>query len=453
MGTGVVIQAELVNGALTEEQIVSLVTTHRAKRFTDNMRYYRGENPTISDRVLPVVNAPNHKLPVSYARKIIRTVVGYMYKPGLVTYNVDDEAYLDLLMSVFKANNEDTKTSAMGRQASIQGVGYELHYVAGDRTPRFAKVPATDMTVVHSWDIEPEMLAALRFFRRTNDGTDIEVYYSDRVDMFFLPDRANYKDAKLQAKGTEAHEYEAVPVVVFENNEEQVGDFEPVRSLIDAYDILLSDSMNEFDRFAWAYLILKNVKTPEGEEDKVKFRKIIELFDEGEASFLQKDIPSDYIRFMSEWIRKEIHKQTHVPDFTDSTLGTEMTGAAIDRLFYDFEFVAADKEDRFRDGLKRRIKLVNAILRKTQGIVEADDVEIMMGRNKPQMLSELGQTGQFYLGRVSDQTWLENFAPFVENAEEELDSMAGESNPFRGDNGDAGPTDEQEPDREETPTD
>lgn len=447
------IQTELTNGALTDEQIVKYVTEHKTKVFRDNLRYYTGDNPAIRDRVIPVVNAPKHQLPVSYARKIVKTVVGYMYKPGLITYNVDDQTYSDALDIVWRMNNENTKTSAMGRQASIQGVGYELHYTAGGANPYFAKVPAANIIDVYDYAIEPELIAAIWHRRQVDEGESVDVFYADRVERYLLLDRATGGN-RLEFLGDEPHEYEEVPLVVFENNEEHLGDFEPVKSLIDAYDLLLSDSMNEFDRFAWAYLILKNVAMSDQDSKEVKHRKIIELLDDGEARFLQKDIPSDYIRFMSEWIRKEIHKQTHVPDFTDTTMGTEMTGAAIDRLFYDFEFIAADKEDRFRDALKDRIRLVNVILRKgtrvsiPEGI--EDDVEIVMDRNKPEMLSELGQTALLYRGFVTDKTLLKNFAPFVKDVEEELQAREEERSPYRSPiDANQEPGREQEADREE----
>ena len=422
------IQIDMQNGALSGEQIRDLVTSHKVRKYADNMRYYNGDNPTIVDRVLPVINAPNYKLPVSYARKIVKTIVGYMFKPGLITYNVDDERYNDLLHDIFYKNNEDTKSSALGRQAAIQGIGFELHYTHGS-FPYFAKIPVTDMIVVYDYAIEPEMIAAIRYFRRREDGLDIEVYYDTRIERWFLPD----KSKSVVKLSEEPHEYDQIPLVVYENNEEWMGDFEPIKPLIDAYDLLLSDSMNEFDRFAWAYLILKNMTSTNQDATEVKYRKIIELFGDGDAKFLQKEIPSEYIRFMSEWIRKEIHKQTHVPDFTDTNLGTQMSGAAIDRMFYDFEFLAADKEDRFRDGLKKRIDLINTIISKTTNVkvVDSADVNILMDRNKPQMLKDMGETAQYYSGMVSQKTLLENFAPFVADPEEEIDRIAEEQSPYR----------------------
>jgi len=47
-----------------------------------------------------------------------------------------------------------------------------------------------------------------------------------------------------------------VPIAIFENNEDQMGDFEKVIDLIDAYDKMESDSLNDFEYFVDAYLAL-----------------------------------------------------------------------------------------------------------------------------------------------------------------------------------------------------
>ena len=54
-----------------------------------------------------------------------------------------------------------------------------------------------------------------------------------------------------------AHFYGDVPVIEVINNNDRTGDFEKVMTLIDAYNNLESDSMNDFDYFSDAYLFLK----------------------------------------------------------------------------------------------------------------------------------------------------------------------------------------------------
>jgi SPP1 family phage portal protein len=420
------IQAELTGEALTNKEIVGFISQFDRVRFQNNLEYNNGKNVTILSRQFKDIKAPHNNTPVSYARKIINTVVGYMYKPGLITYTSENDKYFKVFTeAIFPENNEELKSSDLGRQASIQGVGYELHYTDGT-SPRFSKVAADEMIPVYDYAIEPKLIAAIRHYRRGGEWK-VEVYYVNRIDYFTLKDsdlnKASFAENSLVLNDSKPHLYDGVPLVVFENNEERLGDFEPIRPLIDAYDVLVSDSLNEFDRFAWAYLLLKGMQMDKETADSVKQMRIFQnIPTDGEVAFLTKDVPFQFIDFMTGLVRKEIHKQSHVPDFTEVMTGGPLTGAALDRVLYDFELVAATKEALFKKGLFARIDLINSVLSKQNKLSgERRDINIIMNRNKPTSLLELGDAMQRYNGVVSDKTLLENFAPFVKNAQEEID--------------------------------
>jgi SPP1 family phage portal protein len=158
--------------------------------------------------------------------------------------------------------------------------------------------------------------------------------------------------------------------------------------------------MNEFDRFAFAYLIMKKFglsdlarKKAPGMVDKadstlknVKKKRIFEHLPEGaDISFLTKDIPSEFIRFMAEILRDQIHIQSHVPDFTSEKMAGA-SGIAIQRLLFDFENIASSAEADFDIGLAERIKLITIILTLTgKGIAGGpEDIVITHKRNLPQ---------------------------------------------------------------------
>jgi SPP1 family phage portal protein len=205
----------------------------------------------------------------------------------------------------------------------------------------------------------------------------------------------------------------------------------------------MSDSMNEFDRFAWAYLIFKGYQPPsEMEARDIKRKKIFGVDADGAVQFLTKDINSDFIKFMAEWIRKEIHKQTHVPDFLDAgKTGDSLSGVAIDKLLYDFEFVAATKEALFKDGLYQRIQLINNVMGQGRAVFGLDDspaglVDITFNRNKPSNYIENADLAQKYTGILSQQTIIKEFAPFVDSVDDEMELIAGEQGPDMGYEGD-----------------
>ena len=416
---------------LSIDTIMEILNKYDFERYKSNWSYYLGENQKILTRRVDEQAAPDNKIAVPYARKIITTVTGYMYKPGLITYSSDEDKYIETLQGIFDENNETIKTSEAGKQTSIQGVGYEVHYTQKQGSkimPRFAKLKASEGIPVYNTDIEPELTAFLHPYTY-GDMEYLDVYYADVIAYY----ERRKVDPVYMPVIEEPHIYGQVPIVVYRNNEEELGDFEHVKSLIDAYDVLMSDSMNEFDRFAWAYLIFKGYQPPTAEEAKsIKQRKIFGVDADGAVQFLTKDINHAFIMFMAEWIRKEIHKQTHVPDFLDSgKTGDALSGVAIDKLLYDFEFVAATKEALFKEGLYNRIDLINRVLgqgRANFGLTDsaAGLVEITFTRNKPDMSAQNAETMQKYNGMVSLETLLGKFAPFVTDVQAELERLNAE---------------------------
>ena len=416
---------------LTKEEIVKIIKEYKASdlylNYVDNLRYYTGNNPHIMDRQTPDPNAPDNKIPVSYGRKIINTVTGYMFKAGLINYGSEDEAYLNSLTEVFDANREPIKTEQMGKQTSTQGVGYEFHYVDGmildgqtKAVPKFIKLPVIETIPVYDYSIEPTLTAFIRFYMM-GDEMVVFVYY--KTDWIEYRKKKDGKDMVPVAAGV--HPYGQVPLVVFDNNEEKLGDFDSVTPLIDAYDVLLSDSMNEFDRFAWAYLILKGFTISPENAAAVKAMRIFELKGETDMiSFLTKDINSEFIKFMAEWIRGEIHQQSGIPNLDDTKWGGNASGETVTKFIYMMELFTDPKESYFKEGLYQRIRLITNILEQARKPVgEPFEVDILMTRNKPDNSLEQAMIFEKLDGRLSRKTLIENYAPAVKNADDELDRI------------------------------
>ncbi len=425
------VQKDLAGARLSAKDIETILQEFDFKVFVTNQAYYEGNNAYILSREPPDENAPNNKVPIPYARKIISTVAGYMYKPGLITYSSENEGYLETLKDIFDKNREPIETAQIGIEASIHGVGYELHYtdkvedaeLGPVAIPRFTKIPAERVVPIYDYKVEPELVCVLYHYF-IGETQHVYVYYMDVVQHY----QREAEGKMLTLTEETPHFYGRVPWVMYLNNEERVGDFEPVKPLIDAYDVLMSDSMNEFDRFAWAYLLLKGFSLTDEDAKNIKWKRAFENLDVDDAvQFLTKDINHEFIAFMAEWIRREIHKQSHVPDFLDTISGTAQSGVAISKLLYDFEFIAATKEAYFRDALTDRIRLIDGVLQVRDGKRGLpEEIEIEMHRNKPMDMLENAQAFTAFSGHISEKTLIETFAPFVKDADAELEQLRGE---------------------------
>ena len=414
---------QVTPGVLTNKEIIDIVNTfdgsQERQNIIDNLKYYKGNNPHITERSVPDDSGPDNRIPVSYARRIINIVIGYMFKPGLVQYTSENEKYLELLNEVFKENNEPLRTEQAGKQTSIQGIGYEYHYI-DPRGPRFVKLSAAEVIPIYDWSVDPELWAFIRYYKK-NDS-----YIINLVDDKAITEYSWKKEASgLTFISTTPHFYNEVPLVVYRNNEDLIGDFDPIEPLIDAYDTLISDSMNEFDRFAWAYLILKGMSlNPENAEKIKRMRMFENLDDEQGVSFLTKTIDTAFIQFMTETIRQEIHRQSGIPNLDDYTFGGAASGATLGKFIYLMELFTDPKESYFTEGLYKRIRLITNVLKfLSKPVGEPEEITVIMNRNKPDASLEQAQIFSLYDGRVSRKTLLENFADFVKDAQKELDQL------------------------------
>lgn len=420
---------ELTDGTLSQNQL-SEVLKHmgpRAERFRRLESYYEGYNKGIYETSRKVGRRP---VPISYGRRITNTIVGYMFKPRNIGYASDNEAYKEQIDDALYANHEEITTTELGKVASIYGVAYEIHFVGEDEdgraVPRFVVADPKEALGIYSHDIgDDDLIAAVRWYE-IDRAQYVDVYYPDRIDHYQMN-----KGGAPRLVDSTPHLYNKVPVVEYENNTERQGDFEPIIPLIDAYDILMSDSIHEVDKLAEAYLVLTNAAIDVGDAERLRYNRIIELLEGGKAEFLVKNINPTFLQFTQEWIKSEIHQQSQVPDMTDDSFGGQQSGIAIRYKLNSLENICSVKEAFFRRGLYNRFRLLDSMMDIIWGDVgNVREIDITFTRNIPQNYVEIGQIVQALRGHVSLKTLLEEVVPFVTNAAEELERIEGESDPY-----------------------
>ena len=421
---------------LTTEEIAKIVEDYKESivpQVVDRKEYSKGNNTAILTRTLPV-GSPQNKVPSPYGRRITSIVSSYMYLPGLITYNSEDQAYLEAILDIFKANEEPLESYRLGWQSTVQGVGYELFYNEGvgatttlvdkqpgfDATaPLFVRVPVEETIPIYDFAIDPVLQAFIRF--HTEDKREV-------VEVWYATDKLTYErkseSASLGPLDEQVHGYGRPPLVVYENNDDMIGDFSSVMQLIDAYDVLTSDSMNEFDRFAQAYLIFKGMSLSPDDLDQLKAKRAFNLLNADDSvSFLTKKIETEFIQFMTEHIRAEIHRGSGIPDLDDYKWGGSASGETIGKFIYMMELVTGIKEAYFKRGLWDRIAMLTEY-----GGWDADphDIDIVMNRNDPDKSLLLAELMEKYSGHISQRTLLANFADFITDVDAELVLLAEE---------------------------
>jgi SPP1 family phage portal protein len=362
-------------------------------------QYYLGKNTTILDKRIADVNNPDNRTPVSYGRKIITTFTGYAYRPRYITYKSENEAFLNELTITFNENNEHIKTSSNGRNTGIFGLSYELLYIDQSKFTKkpevkFAIIDPREMIAIYNYELDDEIVCAIRFYPMDEENWKVSVFYADKTVNYDMK-RDKWKHSSTLSNPKDVPNFFGeVPVIAYYLGQEMQGIIEPVLTLIDDYDALISGAMNEFDRFSNAYLrLVKMSLTPE-QRKNLKSSRVFEQLAEKEAvSFLTKDIPTAYIQYMTGLIRDQIHIQSHVPDLGSGAFSDGVSGVAIQRLMFDFENVVSNAEAEFDTGLLNRIRLITnfyKINNRAEGTF--DEITISHKRNAPLNLKEYADT-------------------------------------------------------------
>jgi SPP1 family phage portal protein len=214
-----------------------------------------------------------------------------------------------------------------------------------------------------------------------------------------------------------------VPIIHFKNNYELTGDFEGVISLIDAYDNMQSDSMNDFDYFSDAYLMLKGMEGTDTEDvATMKKNRIILVDDNGDARWLVKDINDTAVENFKKRLNSDIHKFSKTPDLDDEKFSGNLSGIAIKFKLFCLEQLAVMKERKFKKALQRRNELITNMLNLKGADYNYTEVDMTFVRNIPANLVDIATMINDLRGVVSNQTLIAQL-PFVTDVQEEMDKV------------------------------
>jgi SPP1 family phage portal protein len=254
------------------------------------------------------------------------------------------------------------------------------------------------MILIYDRQPEPDERFAIRYLRRDDGNYSVE-YYTDEVVYNYLRENNNSGKWEYTLLSESPNFYGKVPVTPYYMNDRSIGLIEPVTGIIDDYDIIVSDSMIEFQRFANAYLrvVGMSIGDPTGQNPKL-MRAIMSrikqsrVFDQLKASddvtFLTKDIPKEFIEYMTGLLKDQIHEQSHVPDFNSEKFSGQLSGAAIERMLFDFENVVSSAQADFDLGLYDRLTHVTKIL-EAAGIATGNPQDIIINHRRNIPIDEL----------------------------------------------------------------
>ena len=407
---------------LTDKVIKRIIETHRSSVLPrlQNLENYYNANNAIKNRVMSDPSKPNNKIANAYASYITDTLVGYFIGEP-VTYTANDKVLIQDLNMILEYNDEADENAELAKNASIYGVAYEMLYLSEeDKMIRFKALNPKEVIPIFDKTVEQNLLAVMRYYEdydyvEDNTYTIVEVIDSKMVRRYKL-------DTGLSLLEEYPHYFSMVPVAIFKNNEDETGDFEQVISLIDAYDKMESDSLNDFEYFVDAYLALYGFTADSEDIAQMKENRVL-LMDEGtSAEWLTKQTSDAYVENMKNRLDKDIHKFAKCPNMSDQEFASNASGIAIKFKLLGTENLVSIKERKFKRGLQQRLELmsmINSVLR--EGF-DWRAIDIVFTRNIPSNDIDIANMVNTLKDIVSEETLLAQI-PFVEDVQNELEKL------------------------------
>ena len=418
---------------LTPQVISRIIDIHRANclpRLMKLEQYYENKN-SIMNRVMNDTTKPNNKIANSYPSYITDTLVGYFIGEP-ITYNCEDKALLENLNQILEYNDEADENSELAKDASIYGVAYEMLYVSNeDNMLRFKRLDPKEVIPIYDKNIEENLLCVLRYYTDfdyflNKDYMIVEVIDNTKLSRYKVGEGALYAQAttsnSFELLEEYPHYFGMVPVAIYENNESKTGDFEKVISLIDAYDKMESDSLNDFEYFTDCYLALYGFTADSSDIQEMKEKRVL-LMDEGtSAEWLIKNTSDQDIENMKTRLDADIHKFSKCPNLADKEFSSNASGVAIKFKLLGTENLISIKERKFKKGLQQRLELISEINNLVSSGFDWRQIEIIFTRNIPSNDTDIASVVKQLEGIVSDETLLAQI-PFVDDVEAELDRV------------------------------
>ena len=198
------------------------------------------------------------------------------------------------------------------------------------------------------------------------------------------------------------------PIVMYKNNDNNFGDYEPALDILSAYSKTYSNALDDFSGIANAILAFFNVDLPDDEKERLNRTRVVSLMGENsDAKYIYKKLDSSSFKALQEALRGEYYAITNVPDFTDLA-SYNKSGQAIAFKMIGIENIRLNKSAYFEQGMRKRWDIIASYVGKPFEINKGD-MEYHFYNNLPNnVTADLEYADLVDRGLMSKETAMRN---------------------------------------------
>jgi SPP1 family phage portal protein len=406
---------------LTDAKLSRFIARHAAEsmfRYKQLQDAYETDFPIFHKKPKPEWK-PDNRIAVNFAKYIVDTMNGYFIgNPIKIIVDGGEETIEKYIEFLDQYNDQDDNNAELSKICSIYGKGYEMYYNDEDGNVGIIYLDPTEAFMIYDDSVLKRERYFVRLYRDEDNVLHGSVSDQEKVRWFTIKGKIVWNEQE------QLHYFNGVPATEYRENKECQGIFEPVMSIINAFNKAISEKANDVDYFADAYLKIIGTLLDEDELKHIRSDRVINFDGDGESviiDFLQKPNGDTTQENLLDRLQNLIFLIAMVANISDENFGTS-SGIAMAYKLQGMSNLRKTKERKFTSGMNRRYKL---IFSNPGNAMKKDDwvkLHYKFTPNVPANLLEESQIAQNLSGVVSQETQL-GVLSVVDNPRTEIERI------------------------------
>ena len=406
---------------LTDAKLSRFIARHAAEstfRYKQLQDAYETDFPIFHENPKPEWK-PDNRIAVNFAKYIVDTMNGYFIgNPIKIIVDGEEETIEKYIEFLDQYNDQDDNNAELSKICSIYGKGYEMYYNDEDGNVGIIYLDPTEAFMIYDDSVLKRERYFVRLYRDEDNVLHGSVSDQEKVRWFTIKGKIVWNEQE------QLHYFNGVPATEYRENKECQGIFEPVMSIINAFNKAISEKANDVDYFADAYLKIIGTLLDEDELKHIRSDRVINFDGDGESvivDFLQKPNGDTTQENLLDRLQNLIFLIAMVANISDENFGTS-SGIAMAYKLQGMSNLRKTKERKFTSGMNRRYKL---IFSNPGNAMKKDDwvkLHYKFTPNVPANLLEESQIAQNLSGVVSQETQL-GVLSVVDNPKAEIERI------------------------------
>lgn len=341
--------------------------------------------------------------------------------------------------------------------AEASNCGFCAIHVYYDKSDKFnyCVIPARELILIYDCEYQKELQEVIRYYdiEVINNGKkytrkkvewwtpqEVKYFIQDENDNYILDSSEEFNPrphfqnlftiSDIETR-RERHSWGRVPFVVLKNNSNSMSDLEPIKKLIDAYDLISSEGTNNLLDLVELFWVINGYggESSKSIVKKLQINKAVNVInsESGNIEAKQVDLPVDGRKTWLDMLRRDIYHFGQGVDIDTSKFGTAPSGVSLKFQYSNLDLKANNMIVKLKRAIKDLLWFYTEFIN-IQNTTTYDSSLIKIDINKSQIMNdaEIIQEIQASIGIVSLKTLL-SMHPFVFDVNEELKLIEAEN--------------------------